>query len=100
MFCSVFTKNCLKGLGGASTVWRFKGQLGEEERGVFLSVCVCVCVCVCVYVGGGYHYEYLDVTLLLLILIYFQFLLKQSFPRFVIGMLSNPNLRPERCAGD
>ena len=49
MFCSVFTKNCLKGLGGASTVWRFKGQLGEEERGVFLSVCVCVCV----YVGGG-----------------------------------------------
>ena len=98
MFCSVFTKNCLKGLGGASTVWRFKGQLGEEERVVFLSVCVCVCV----YVGGGggYHYEYRDVTLLLLILIYFQFLLKQSFPRFVIGMLSNPNLRPERCAGD
>ena len=48
MFCSVFTKNCLKGLGGASTVWRFKGQLGEEERVVFLSVCVCVCVC-----GGG-----------------------------------------------
>ena len=46
MFCSVFTKNCLKGLGGASTVWRFKGQLGEEERVVFLSVCVCV------YVGG------------------------------------------------
>ena len=97
MFCSVFTKNCLKGLGGASTVWRFKGQLGEEERVVFLRVCVCVCVCVYV---GGYHYEYLDVTLLLLILIYFQFLLKQSFPRFVIGMLSNPNLRPERCAGD
>ena len=95
MFCSVFTKNCLKGLGGASTVWRFKGQLGEEERVVFLSVCVCVCMW-----GGGYHYEYLDVTLLLLILIYFQFLLKQSFPRFVIGMLSNPNLRPERCAGD
>ena len=48
MFCSVFTKNCLKGLGGASTVWRFKGQLGEEERVVFLSECVCVCVC-----GGG-----------------------------------------------
>ena len=93
MFCSVFTKNCLKGLGGASTVWRFKGQLGEEERVVFLRECVCMW-------GGGYHYEYLDVTLLLLILIYFQFLLKQSFPRFVIGMLSNPNLRPERCAGD
>ena len=99
MFCSVFTKNCLKGLGGASTVWRFKGQLGEEERVVFLSVCVCVCVCVCGG-GGGYHNEYLYVTLLLIILIYFQFLLKQSFPRFVIGMLSNPNLRPERCAGD
>ena len=53
-----------------------------------------------VKMSGQDDHQYPVATAPLLILIHLQFLLEQSLPCFVIGMLSNLNLQQECCTGN